>query len=123
MKLNNVLEIAGYAIKRPLYENALREVEWAIAQGVTVHHIPLNAFVNTPLGDFSKTNAMMAEGERAARRYLAHPKPNHLQLPKQHAANSLPAGPRGAVPFVETRASGLNNGRRRTEDKPLPESS
>jgi NTE family protein len=99
VKLNSVLDIAGYAVKRPLYENALREVEWAIAQGVTVHHIPLNAFVNTPLGDFSKIDAMMAEGERAAKKYLAHPKPNHLHAPKQYTAQHLPAGPHGAVPF------------------------
>jgi len=99
VKLRNVLEIAGYAIKRPLYENALREVEWAIAQGVTVHHIPLNAFVNTPLGDFGKTSAMMAEGERIARKYLAQPKPNHPQPPKHHSTHSLPAGPHGAAPF------------------------
>jgi NTE family protein len=99
VRLNNVLEIAGYAIKRPLYENALREVEWAIAQGVKVHHISLNAFVNTPLGDFSNTSAMMAEGERVTRNYLAHPKPNHPQPPKPHTAHNLPSGPHGAVPF------------------------
>ena len=99
VKLNNVLEIANYAVKRPLYENALREVEWAITQGVTVHHIPLNAFVNTPLGDFSKTGAMIDAGERITRAYLAHPKPNCPQPPKQHTAHSLPAGPPGAVPF------------------------
>lgn len=98
--LKSVLEIANYAVKRPLYENALREVAWAIAQGVTVHHISLNAFVNTPLGDFSKTSAMMAEGERIARNYLAHPKPNCPQLPMQHTARSLPAGPPGAAPFI-----------------------
>jgi NTE family protein len=99
VRLKSVLEIANYAIKRPLYENALREVEWAIAQGVTVHHIALNAFVNTPLGDFSKTGAMMAAGERIARGYLAQPTPNSMQPPKQHTARTLPAGPQGAVPF------------------------
>lgn len=118
VRLNNVLEIAGYAIKRPLYENALREVAWAIAQGVTVHHIPLNAFVNTPLGDFSKTDAMMTEGERIARRYLAHPHPNHPQHPKHHAALNLPAGPHGAVPFVESHSRIVSNGRHHAEDKP-----
>lgn len=99
LQLRNALEIASYAIKRPLYENSLREVEWAIVQGVTVHHIALNTFVNTPLGDFSKTGAMMAEGERIARAYLTHPKPNCPQPPRQHTARTLPAGPPGAAPF------------------------
>jgi NTE family protein len=121
VKLRNVLEIAGYAIKRPLYENALREIEWAIAQGVTVHHIPLNAYVNTPLGDFSQIDAMMAEGERAARKYLAHPRPNHPQPPKHHTAYSLPAGPHGAVPFIEPRLHASRNGRRHTEEKSMKE--
>lgn len=105
VKLRNVLEIANYAVKRPLYENALREVEWAIAQGITVHHIALNSFVNTPLGDFSKTNAMMTEGERIARAYLAHPKPNCPQPPRQHTARNLPAGPPGAAPFFPSHPS------------------
>lgn len=100
VRLKSALEIASYAVKRPLYENALREVEWAIAQGVTVHHIALNTFVNTPLGDFSQTSAMMAEGERIASGYLAHPKPNSPQPPLQHTARALPAGPPGARPFV-----------------------
>lgn len=121
VRLRNVLEIAGYAIKRPLYENALREIEWAIAQGVTVHHIPLNAFVNTPLGDFSQTEAMMTEGERAARRYLAHPRPNHPQPPKRHTAHNLPAGPHGAVPFVEPRPHASRNGLHHAEEKSFKE--
>ena len=123
VKLRNVLEIASYAIKRPLYENALREVEWAIAQGVIVHHIPLNMFVNTPLGDFSKTSAMMAEGERIVHKYLAHPKPNHPQRPRQHAAHNLPAGPHGATPFIEPRAHTSRNGRHPTEVNPAKETS
>jgi NTE family protein len=101
-KLTNVLDIAGYTTKRPLYSNCLRELEWAVQQpGVTLHHISINAFQNIALGDFSKSEAMFAEGERVARNYLARPAPNSIVYPRTYTAQSLPPGPPGSWPFVE----------------------
>lgn len=97
----NVFEIAGHAIRRPLYDSVLRELEAAIHRpGVILHHIALPAYVNLPLGDFSKTEAMLTEGERLAEAYLAQPHPNTLRYPRCYSAEELPPGPPGARPFV-----------------------
>jgi NTE family protein len=97
----NAFEIAGYAIKRPLYSLALRELEIAVQMpGVTVHHIALPAHANLQLGDFSKTDAMLAEGERLACEYLACPRPNEVRYPQRYTAHTLPPGPPGARPFL-----------------------
>jgi NTE family protein len=102
VRLNNALDIAGYTVKRPLYSACLRELEWAAEQpGVTVHHLAINAFQGVPLGDFSNSEAMFAEGERVARNYLAHPQPNAICYPRAYTAYSLPPGPPGSRPFVE----------------------
>ncbi|BCX04820.1 MAG: hypothetical protein KatS3mg053_2758 [Candidatus Roseilinea sp.] len=99
--LRGAFEIAGYAIKRPLYSLALRELEVAVqTPGVTVHHIALPAYVNLQLGDFSKTQVMLAEGERLACAYLAHPRPNEVHYPQRYTARTLPPGPPGACPFL-----------------------
>jgi NTE family protein len=100
--LKGALDIAGYSVKRPLYQVALRELEAATqTPGVTLHHVPLHAFQNIPLGDFSKTDAMIVEGERAMQGYLARPKPNEVHYPQLYAAHNLPPGPPGSRPFVE----------------------
>ncbi|MCS6848698.1 MAG: patatin-like phospholipase family protein [Anaerolineae bacterium] len=99
--LKGAFEIAGYAIKRPLYSLALRELEAAVqTPGITVHHIALPAYANLQLGDFSKTDAMLAEGERLACAYLAQPRPNEVRYPQRYTAHTLPPGPPGAHPFV-----------------------
>ncbi|RMG64136.1 MAG: hypothetical protein D6709_06545 [Chloroflexi bacterium] len=99
--LRGAFEIAGYAIKRPLYSLALRELEAAVqTPGVTVHHIALPAYANLQLGDFSKTQVMLAEGERLAGAYLAHPRPNQIRYPHRYTARDLPPGPPGARPFL-----------------------
>lgn len=102
MPLRNAFDIIGYTTKRPLYSNCLHELEWAAQQpGVTVHHISISAFQNIALGDFSRSEAMFAEGERVTRNYLAHPQPNMICYPRAYAAHSLPSGPPGSRPFVE----------------------
>ncbi len=98
--LRSAFEIAGYAIKRPLYGQALRELEIAVqTPGVIVHHIALPAYANLQLGDFSKTEAMLAEGERLARSYLVQPRPNQIHYPQRYTASDLPPGPPGACAF------------------------
>lgn len=102
VKIKGALDIAGYAVRRPLYDNVLSELEWAVQQpGLTVHHIAISAFQNTPLGDFGQTEAMIAEGERVMRNYLDQPKPNHVCYPHRYTAHSLPPGPPGSRPFIE----------------------
>jgi NTE family protein len=102
LTFKGALDIAGYAIKRSLYSLALRELEAAVqTPGVTVHHIALRAYPNLQLGDFSKTEEMLAEGERTMRAYLAHPKPNVVHYPRRYTPRSLPPGPPGSRPFVE----------------------
>ncbi len=128
LRLRGAMEIGGWAIKRPLYANVLHELEWAIQQpGVTVHHIAIGAFVNTPLGDFSKTEAMIEEGRRAARRYLAHPKPNRIHHPRTFTPHALPPGPPGSRPFVEPRrAHGVSSEAQPAADReisPIPRES
>ncbi len=96
--LRGALDIAGYAVRRPLYELALCELEHvARTPGVTVHHIALTDYPNLPLGDFSQTEAMLIAGERTAQAYLAHPRPNVIQRPQP--ADAPPSGPYGARPF------------------------
>jgi NTE family protein len=102
VKVKSALDIAGYAVRRPLYDNVLSELEWAVRQpGVTVNHIAISAFQNTPLGDFSKTEAMFTEGERAMQVYLSQPMPNRITYPHHYTAHTLPPGPPGSIPFVE----------------------
>jgi NTE family protein len=99
LELRSALDIAGYAIRRPLYDLTLHELERAVCvPGVTVHHIALPSYPNLPLGDFSKTEAMLAEGERIAQAYLACPLPNVIQHPR-YTEGDLPPGPFGARPF------------------------
>jgi len=98
LTLRGALDIAGYAIRRPLYELALCELERAVrTPGVTVHHIALTGYPNLPLGDFSQTEAMLTEGERTAQAYLAQPCPNVIQRPQP--ANAPLSGPYGARHF------------------------
>jgi len=102
LRLKGAFDIAGYAIRRPLYSTVLHELEAAIqTPGVTVHHIALRLYPNLRLGDFSKTEEMLAEGARCARAYLARPRPNAVDYPQRHAPHSLPPGPPGSRPFVE----------------------
>jgi NTE family protein len=102
VKLKSAFDIIGYTTKRPLYGACLQELEWATQQpGLAVHHISISAFQNIALGDFSKSEAMFAEGDRVARNYLANPLPNAICHPRAYAAHSLPAGPPGSRPFVE----------------------
>jgi predicted acylesterase/phospholipase RssA len=102
-RLTSALDIVGYTTKRPLYNNCLRELEWAVQQpGVTLHHLSISAFQNTALGDFSKSEAMFAEGERVARNYLARPEPNAIVYPRAYTAASLPPGPSGSRPLIES---------------------
>ncbi|MCS7056943.1 MAG: patatin-like phospholipase family protein [Thermoflexales bacterium] len=98
----SVFEIAGHALRRPLYSLALRELEIATQHaGVVVHHIALPAYANLQLGDFSKTDAMLAEGERLACEYLDRPRPNEVRYPHRYTAHELPPGPPGARPFLQ----------------------
>lgn len=109
VSLKGALDIAGYSVKRPLYDVALRELEVAVqTPGVTVHHVPLHAFQNIPLGDFSKTDAMIAEGERVMRAYLAQPTPNRVSYPHHYSTHNLPPGPPGSRPFIEPSVSALD---------------
>lgn len=106
LTFKGALDIAGYAVKRPLYEATLRELEEAIrTPGITIHHISFRAFQNLQLGDFSKTDRLIAEGERDARNYLAHPRPNEIHYPRAYGAHNLPPGPPGSRPFVEFETS------------------
>ena len=81
-KVRGGLNIASYPGRPLLYQSMLRELECAVkVPGVTVHHLPLYSHDGVRLGDFSKTDEMVAEGERVARAYLDQPKPNQVQYP------------------------------------------
>jgi NTE family protein len=100
--LKSVFDIAGYSVRRPLYQNVLSELECAVrTPDVTLHHIPIGKFQYVPLGDFSRTEDMLKEGERAMREYLAHPRPNEVRYPYRFGQDELPPGPPGSSPFVE----------------------
>lgn len=103
-KIKSALDIIGCSVRRPLYNNIVHELEWAVQQpDVTVHHVAISSFQNVALGDFSGTEAMFAEGERVMRAYLDHPRPNEIAYPKRYAAQDLPPGPPGSRPFVALR--------------------
>jgi hypothetical protein len=100
--VKGALMMAGYSVQRPLYANVLHELECAMQQpGVTDHHIAISDFQNIQLGDFTKTEAMIKEGQCIARKYLAQPQPNRIHYPRRYTAHSLPPGPPGSRPFIE----------------------
>jgi NTE family protein len=97
-KLSGGLSIAFYPAKAMLHQTVLRELEHAVGMpGITLHHIPLFSHQEVELGDFSKVDEMVAEGERVANAYLQAPRPNQINYGEQTAA--LPRGPTGAQPF------------------------
>ncbi|NJM40934.1 MAG: hypothetical protein HC853_09240 [Anaerolineae bacterium] len=103
-KVRGGLNIASYPGRPLLYQTMLRELECAVKMpGITVHHLPLYSHDGVRLGDFSKTDEMVAEGERVARAYLNHPKPNQVQYAQLLKPDELPKGPAGSRPFVARR--------------------
>ena len=104
-KVRGGFNIAGYPLRVLLYQDVLRELEHAAnvclrTPGMTLHHIPLYAYDTVGLGDFSKTEDMVLEGERATRTYLRQPKPNEVQYAPALKPEEMPVGPRGSRPFV-----------------------
>lgn len=95
------LGMIGAAVRRLLYEDVLRELEWcARLPQITLHHIALGGFQEALLGDWAHTEAMLEAGERAARAYLAAPRPGVVHYPPAPEVGALPAGPFGAEPFI-----------------------
>ena len=93
--------ILNLAIMPEIYNNVLHELECAMrSPGVTIHHVPIYAFQDVGLGDFTRTDAMLAEGAQVMREYLVNPEPNVIHYPARWDAQSLPPGPPGAKPFV-----------------------
>ena len=100
-KVRGGLNIASYPGRPLLYQTMLRELECAVKMpGITVHHLPLYSHDGVHLGDFSKVDEMVAEGERVARAYLDQPKPNQVQYAPALRPDELPQGPTGSRPFV-----------------------
>jgi NTE family protein len=84
-----------------LYQKTLRELELALdTPDLTLHHIPIYAHQNIALGDFSRVDAMMKDGAKAALAYLNHPEPNTVRYPHEYTPDELPAGPPGSRPFI-----------------------
>jgi NTE family protein len=97
----DAFKILGLSIIPAIYDGVLRELEYAIqTPGVVVHHIPIYAYQDVALGDFSRTEAMLLEGARVMREYLANPQPNVIHYPPRWKEAQLPPGPPGARPFV-----------------------
>jgi NTE family protein len=109
-KAGGIFSVLGHTVSPVLYNEALRELEVALRacggrsgagqSAVTLHHIPIYAFQDVGLGDFSKTEAMLAEGARVMRAYLAKPEPDVIHYPYRHRVEKLPPGPPGSRPFV-----------------------
>lgn len=98
---SGAFSILGLAITPVLYNEVLRELECAVqTPGVTLHHIPIYAYPDVALGDFSQSEAMFTEGARAARAYLARPEPNVIHYPRRYTESELPPGPPGSRPFI-----------------------
>lgn len=96
------LGMIGAAVRRLLYEDVLRELEWCARQPqITLHHLALSGFQEALLGDWAHTEAMLEAGERAARAYLAAPRPGVVHYPPAPDISALPKGPFGAEPFIE----------------------
>ena len=92
--------ILNLAIMPEIYNNVLHELECALrSPGVTIHHVPIYAFQDVGLGNFTRTDAMLAEGARAMHEYLINPEPNVIHYPPRWDAQRLPPGPPGALPF------------------------
>ena len=100
-KVKGVFSIGGLASRALLYQAVLRELT-AVAQmpNVVLHHIAITGYQDVPLGDFTKTSAMLAEGERVAQAYLNAPTPNQVHYPHRWGEADLPKGPLGAKPFL-----------------------
>ncbi|MBX7214194.1 MAG: patatin-like phospholipase family protein [Thermoflexales bacterium] len=99
---DHLLNMVDLSVKPVLYDVAIRELrEAAQTPGITVHHIPIYDFPGVALGDFTRVNKMVEAGARAMRAYLANPRPNEIQVPRQWSSQELPAGPPGSRPFAE----------------------
>ncbi len=100
-KVKGVFAIGGLASRAILYQAVLRELESvARTPGITLHHIPLYGFQDVALGNFTRTDAMLTEGEQVAQAYLAAPQPNQVHYLRHWQAADLPQGPVGARPFL-----------------------
>lgn len=97
----DLFTLLSLTIMPMLYDEVLHELETvASIPGVIVHHVPIYAFQDVMLGDFSRTEAMLAEGERVMREYLANPQPNAIHYPMHWHEAQLPPGPPGTKPYV-----------------------
>ena len=103
MKRNfdGVLKIGEHASRPILYARSLEQLKRGIATpGVTVHHVPFYEFPDVALGDFSKTDDMIASGAKDMRAYLQQPAPNQILGLRQFTEQELPEGPHGTRPFL-----------------------
>jgi NTE family protein len=100
-KLDGALAIIGRSVSPVLYNDVLHELEIAMRMpGIILHHVPIYAYQNVALGDFSHTEAMLVEGARVMGEYLKTPEPNVIHGPRRYCENELPPGPPGSRPFV-----------------------
>ncbi len=97
-----VLKIGEHASRPILYSRNIEQLQKGIATpGITIHHIPFYEFPDVNLGDFSKTDAMIASGARDMRDYLRSPAPNRVRGMHKFGEHELPEGPAGTRPFLE----------------------
>jgi NTE family protein len=94
------LSISSYCGSYLLYGKMLREIESACrVPGVQIHHIPIHAFQNVALGDFSQVDEMIRAGAAVMSAYLEQPEPNIVRYPTVIGPEFLPDAPPGARPF------------------------
>jgi NTE family protein len=100
-KAGGAFSILGLALAPVLYNDVLRELECAVqTPGLTLHHVPIYAYPDVALGDFSHTEDMFVEGARVMRDYLERPTPNIIHYPPRFLEHELPPGPPGSRAFV-----------------------
>lgn len=97
---NGVIEIARHALGVQTYQQALRDIQRALASGaITLHYISLgDIFGNTDLQDFSHTAEMIEQGYQRVKQYLERPTPN--VMPTRLSAATAEVIPPGAVPYT-----------------------
>ncbi len=94
------LSISSYCGSFLLYNSMLRELDAACQiPGVQIHHIPIRAFQNVPLGDFTHVDEMIRAGAAVMSAYLENPVPNVVRRAPVAGPEFLPDGPPGTRMF------------------------
>lgn len=96
---NGVIQIALHTIGVQTYQQALRDIQRALASGaITLHYISLgDIFGGIDLQDFSRSAEMIEQGYQRVKQYLDRPTPN--VMPTRLSAATAEVIPPGAVPY------------------------